>query len=81
MNTNIIDGTPDAPAPAVGPVPSRIAELPTTWRDRVAGESRFNLKKWLPKYAYWYGYALLAGLERRFGLAPMPGRVPARQTA
>jgi glycosyltransferase involved in cell wall biosynthesis len=53
---------------------ARIAELPTTWRDRVAGESRFNLRKWLPKYAYWYGYALIAGLERRFGLAPMPGR-------
>lgn len=28
MNTNIIDGTTDAPAPAVGPAPSRIAELP-----------------------------------------------------
>ena len=59
----------------------RIVELPTTWRDRVAGESRFNLKKWLPKYAYWYGYALLTGLERRFGLAPIPGRVAARQAA
>jgi glycosyltransferase involved in cell wall biosynthesis len=60
---------------------ARIAELPTTWRDRVAGESRFNLKKWLPKYAYWYGYALLAGLERRFGLAPMPGRSIASRQA
>jgi glycosyltransferase involved in cell wall biosynthesis len=56
----------------------RIAELPTTWHDRVAGESRFNLKKWLPKYAHWYGYALRAGVERRLGLAP---RVPAASRA
>jgi len=25
-----------------------IAEVPTTWRDRTAGESRFRLTKWLP---------------------------------
>jgi glycosyltransferase involved in cell wall biosynthesis len=49
---------------------ARIAETPTSWRDRVAGESRFKFRKWLPKYAYWYGYALLAGIERRLGLAP-----------
>ena len=48
----------------------KIAEVPTTWRDRVAGESRFNMRKWLPKYAYWYGAALLAGVERKLGLAP-----------
>src|SRR5262249_40111702 len=48
----------------------RIAEVPTTWRDRVAGESRFKFRKWLPKYAYWYGYALLAGIERRLSLIP-----------
>lgn len=35
-----------------------IAETPTTWRDRTAGESRFRLWKWLPRYLYWYGYAL-----------------------
>jgi glycosyltransferase involved in cell wall biosynthesis len=35
----------------------KIAEVPTTWRDRTAGESRFKLMKWLPKYLYWYGYA------------------------
>ncbi len=38
----------------------RITEVPTTWRDRTAGESRFQLRKWLPRYLYWYGYALLA---------------------
>ncbi len=42
----------------------RIAELPTTWRDRTAGASRFRLSKWLPKYLYWYLYALLPGGAR-----------------
>jgi glycosyltransferase involved in cell wall biosynthesis len=31
-----------------------IAEVPTTWRDRTAGESRFRLMKWLPRYLRWY---------------------------
>jgi glycosyltransferase involved in cell wall biosynthesis len=35
-----------------------IAQTPTTWRDRTAGESRFRLMKWLPRYLYWYAYAL-----------------------
>ena len=42
----------------------KIAEAPTTWRDRTAGESRFRLMKWLPKYLYWYCYALLPGGRR-----------------
>jgi glycosyltransferase involved in cell wall biosynthesis len=32
----------------------RVAEVPTTWRDRTAGESRFKLWKWLPRYLHWY---------------------------
>jgi len=35
----------------------RIGEVPSVWTDRVAGESRFNLRKWLPQYLKWYGYA------------------------
>jgi len=35
----------------------RIGELPSTWRDRVAGKSRFDLRRWLPHYLRWYGYA------------------------
>jgi glycosyltransferase involved in cell wall biosynthesis len=35
----------------------RVAELPSTWTDRVAGESRFQLWKWLPNYLRWYFYA------------------------
>lgn len=57
----------------------KIGEVPTTWRDRVAGESRFNMRKWLPKYAYWYGYALLAGFERKLGLAPNLEPIPEPQ--
>jgi glycosyltransferase involved in cell wall biosynthesis len=36
----------------------RITEVPSTWRDRTAGRSRFRLWKWLPKYLYWYVYAI-----------------------
>ena len=43
----------------------RIAELPSTWTDRVAGESRFRLWKWLPNYLRWYGYAFRGRLRPR----------------
>jgi glycosyltransferase involved in cell wall biosynthesis len=36
----------------------RVEELPTTWRDRTAGESRFRLWRWLPLYLRWYLWAL-----------------------
>lgn len=32
----------------------RLAEVPTTWRDRTAGASRFKLGAWLPLYLRWY---------------------------
>jgi len=35
----------------------RIAEIPSTWRDRSAGSSKFRLFKWLPHYLKWYFYA------------------------
>ena len=31
-----------------------VAEVPTTWRDRTAGQSNFKLRKWLPHYLHWY---------------------------
>jgi len=43
----------------------RVAEVPCTWRDRVAGESRFDLKKWLPLYARLWARTLSHGLRRR----------------
>src|SRR5205814_10401197 len=35
----------------------RIAEVPSTWTERVAGRSRFRLWRWLPRYLRWYLYA------------------------
>lgn len=32
----------------------RVEEVPTTWRDRTAGESRFKLWAWMPHYLRWY---------------------------
>jgi glycosyltransferase involved in cell wall biosynthesis len=37
----------------------RIDEIPTTWRDRTAGQSNFKLRKWLPHYLHWYRVAFL----------------------
>jgi len=35
----------------------KVTEVPTTWT-YLAKESRFHLKKWLPKYLKWYFWAL-----------------------
>jgi len=43
---------------------ARIAEVPSTWRDRVAGRSRFRLWRWLPKYLRWYFYAFRGRFRR-----------------
>lgn len=43
----------------------RVCEVPTTWRDRSAGESRFQLLKWLPHYLHWYFWALRNRLAGR----------------
>ena len=45
----------------------RLAEVPTTWRDRTGGESRFRLRKWLPHYLRWYGAAFAGRLRRLAG--------------
>ena len=42
----------------------RISEIPTTWRDRTAGQSNFKLRKWLPHYLRWYAVALRSRLAR-----------------
>lgn len=46
----------------------RVAEVPTTWRDRTGGQSRFQLRKWLPNYLHWYRL----GMAARFGFRPGP---------
>ena len=49
----------------------RLAEVPTTWRERTTGTSKFNLRKWLPSYLRWYFYLLFrAPLGLR--LRPLP---------
>jgi glycosyltransferase involved in cell wall biosynthesis len=45
----------------------RLAEVPTTWRDRTAGQSNFKLRKWLPHYLHWYFAAFWGRLSRRRG--------------
>lgn len=42
-----------------------IAEVPTTWRDRTAGQSNFKLRKWLPHYLHWYLIAIRGRFRRR----------------
>ena len=42
----------------------RVAEVPTTWRDRTAGQSRFRMWKWLPHYLRWYAYGLASRFSR-----------------
>lgn len=34
-----------------------IVELPTTWRGRMQGESKFRMWAWMPRYLKWYLYA------------------------
>jgi len=36
----------------------RVAEVPTVWRDRTAGQSRFRTFAWMPHYLRWYLLAL-----------------------
>jgi len=43
----------------------RVAEVPTTWRDRTAGRSNFKLRQWLPHYLYWYRVAFRGHLKPR----------------
>lgn len=42
-----------------------ITEVPTVWRDRVVGKSKFKIMKWLPKYLYWYLWGIKKRLESR----------------
>ena len=42
----------------------RVAEVPTTWRERTAGQSNFKLRKWLPHYLHWYRVAFVGRLRR-----------------
>lgn len=59
-----------------------VVEIPTTWRDRTAGESRFKIVKWMPGYLRWYLRCLFGswtGQARRARAAAVksPRRRPA----
>jgi len=43
----------------------RVAEVPTTWRDRTAGQSNFKLRAWLPHYLKWYAICFRGRFRRR----------------
>ena len=45
-----------------------VGEVPTTWHDRTAGQSRFKLVEWLPHYLRWW----LRGLRTRLRRRPAP---------
>jgi dolichol-phosphate mannosyltransferase len=46
----------------------RVAEIPTTWRERTTGVSNFKVWAWLPRYLRWYFHAFGAAVAD----APLP---------
>jgi glycosyltransferase involved in cell wall biosynthesis len=52
----------------------RLAEIPTTWRDRTAGQSNFRLRAWLPRYLHWYLHLFRARIFRPRTATPTRGR-------
>ena len=43
----------------------KVDEVPTTWRDRTAGQSRFRMWQWLPRYLHWYWQGIGGRLRLR----------------
>jgi dolichol-phosphate mannosyltransferase len=53
-----------------------VREVPATWRDRSAGESRFDMRAWLPRYLHWYLLCIrwrVATFARRITRETRPG--------
>lgn len=57
-----------------------IEEIPTTWRDRTEGESRFKVLKWMPGYLRWYLKAILGSWSGQARRARRAGPVPLRSS-
>jgi dolichol-phosphate mannosyltransferase len=45
----------------------RVDEVPSSWEDRTAGTSKFDLVGWLPAYLHWYGLAMRGPVLRWTG--------------
>lgn len=45
----------------------KITEIPTIWRERKSGKSKFELIKWLPHYFRWY----LLAVKKRYSPKPV----------
>jgi len=53
-----------------------VAEVPASWHDRTEGESKFNMRRWLPLYLRWYLRAVRSaplGIGRRRTPPPRGG--------
>lgn len=42
---------------------AKIGEVPTVWKERTKGTSKFKMMKWLPKYIRWYLWGFLQRLK------------------
>jgi len=51
----------------------RIAEIPTIWRNRGTGSSKFSLRRHAMHYIYWYVWAIAKGIAAR---VPFRGASP-----
>jgi glycosyltransferase involved in cell wall biosynthesis len=40
-----------------------VDQVPTTWRDRTAGQSRFRMWEWIPHYLHWYWLGMYGRLS------------------
>lgn len=43
----------------------KITEIPTVWRERESGNSKFKLLQWFPQYVRWYMYAIMCEKNRK----------------
>jgi len=42
----------------------KVTEVPTVWRDRTEGTTRFKFFAWLPHYLHWYIYGIRLQVKR-----------------
>ena len=43
----------------------KVGEVPVSWYERKAGQSRFRVLRWLPQYLRWFFYAFATTYLRR----------------